>query len=198
LSDGESTTAGDQARLTVAAVGDSITAGSPVEAPPSQYEYWAERSAPALEFRNCGVSGERTDEIALRLDGCARGAEALIVQGGVNDIAQGYPAVQAADQLRAMVVRGRELGLEVFLANVLPWNDGPPGADGAIDELNRLISGIGRDEGVPVLDFNDTLADPQRPDRMPPQLTADGAHPSIAGYRRLGALIARRIGPLAG
>jgi lysophospholipase L1-like esterase len=97
-----------------------------------------------------------------------------------------------------MAVRGRELGLEVFLANVLPWNDGPRPADEAIDRLNRLIAGIGRDEGVPVLDFNEVLADPEQPDRMPPQLTADGAHPSVAGYRRLGNLIARKLGPLAG
>jgi lysophospholipase L1-like esterase len=39
---------------------------------------------------------------------------------------------------------------------------------------------------VPVLPFHDTLEDPQRPGRMRAELTADGDHPSVAGYRLLG------------
>ena len=195
----------------IASLGDSITAGSPGydpdpaqrqalgfgDDPKSQYEYWAERAEPTLRFRNCGVFGERTDEIAKRLDDCATGADALIVQGGINDIAQGYPTVQAADHLRTMVVRGRELGLQVFLANLLPWNNGHPQADAAIEELNGLIDRIGADEGVPVLNFNAELADPDRPGLMAAALTSDGDHPSIEGYRRLGELVARKLGPLA-
>jgi lysophospholipase L1-like esterase len=95
-----------------------------------------------------------------------------------------------------MVARGRELGLQVFLANVLPWTNGHPQADGAIEELNRLIDRIGADEGVPVLDFHDTLADPERPGLMAPELTSDGDHPSIEGYRLLGELIARKLASL--
>ena len=57
----------------------------------SQWQYWAAEHIPSLEFRNCGVYGERTDEIAKRLDECAKGAKVLIVQGGINDIAQGRP-----------------------------------------------------------------------------------------------------------
>jgi lysophospholipase L1-like esterase len=195
----------------VAALGDSITAGSPGYDPDpeqrralgfgdderSQYEYWAARAEPALRFRNCGVYGERSDEIAKRLDECAAGADALIVQGGINDIAQGYPSVQAADHLQAMVARGGELGLAVFLANVLPWNNGHPRADPAIAELNRLIGHVGADEGVPVLDFHEAIADPGRPALMAPDLTSDGDHPSVAGYRLLGELVARKLGPLA-
>jgi lysophospholipase L1-like esterase len=204
------TSVAGRTQLTVAALGDSITAGSPGydpdpaqrqalgfgDDPSSQYEHWAQRADPELRFHNCGVFGERTDEIARRLDDCAADAEALIVQGGINDIAQGYPTVQAADHLRTMVARGRELGLQVFLANVLPWTNGHPQADGAIEELNRLIDRIGADEGVPVLDFHDTLADPERPGLMAPELTSDGDHPSIEGYRLLGELIARKLASL--
>ena len=118
------------------------------------------------------------------------------MQGGINDIAQGYPAVQADDHLRTMVARGRELGLQVFLANVLPWNNGDPPADAAIEELNNLIDRIGADEGVPVLDFHGALEDPERPGLMAPELTPDGDHPSIEGYRLLGDLIARNLAPL--
>jgi lysophospholipase L1-like esterase len=207
-----STTSEAAPGVLVAALGDSITSGSPGYDPDpanrselgfgdnerSQYEYWAERAAPGLRFRNCGAFGERTDEIARRVRTCAKGADALIVQGGINDIAQGYPAVEAADNLQAIVARGQRLGLQVYLVNLLPWNNGPAGAADTIDDLNRLIDGIGADAGVPVIDFHAALADPRDPAVMPAALTADGAHPSVEGYQRLGELVARRLGGLSG
>ncbi len=187
----------------MAALGDSITAGSPLwdpdEAvraqigpaadPTSQYEYWAERRMPGARFRNCGVFGERTDEIAKRLDGCAKGADVLIVQGGINDIAQMVPVKTAARNLRAMVTRGKKLGLRVALVEVLPWNNGFPRAAGPIDRLNRLIEGIGREEEVPVFPWYGRLEDPAAPGRMKPEWTIDGDHPSREGYRRLAEVV---------
>jgi lysophospholipase L1-like esterase len=195
-----SSTQVDEGTVLVAALGDSITAGSPLWDPDpatreligtaaderSQYEYWAAESNPALEFRNCGVPGERTDEIALRLDGCAEGADALLIQGGINDIAQGRPVDDAAADLEAMVLTGQELGLPVTLVELLPWNNGHPEADPLVAELNREIARIGRQHDVPVLPFHDVLEDPAEPGTMPAELTDDGNHPSVAGYRRLG------------
>ena len=193
-------TAPESEATLVAALGDSITAGSPLWDPDpaireqlgaalderSQYEYWAERQDPALEFRNCGVFGERTDEIALRLEDCAAGADALVVQCGINDIAQGRPVADAAGDLRSMVVAGEEMGLDVAIAEVLPWNNGGEAAAPAIAELNGLIAEIGAEEDVPVLPFHATLEDPDAPGTMRPAWTDDGDHPSIEGYRRLG------------
>jgi acyl-CoA thioesterase I len=186
--------------MVVAALGDSITAGSPLWDPDpavrtslgasaderSQYEYWAAERDPRLTFRNCGVYGERTDEIALRLEGCAAGADALVVQGGINDIAQGRPVEDAAANLRRMVARGKELGLRVALVDVLPWNNGYPDAEPRIRRLNALIGQIGADERVVVVPFHETLEDAERPGRMREEWTDDGDHPSVEGYRRLG------------
>jgi lysophospholipase L1-like esterase len=184
----------------VATLGDSITAGSPGYDPDpqmrdtlgfganekSQWQYWAQRAHPKLRFRNCGVYGQRTDEIAVRLDECAKGAQVLIVQGGINDIAQGRPVEPAADTLRRMVERGKQLGLRVAIADLLPWNNGYPQADPKIRRLNELIGAIARDESVPVLHFYETLEDPARPGRMREEWTSDGDHPSVEGYRLLG------------
>ena len=189
----------------VAALGDSITAGSPHWDPnplvrkqigpeldrASQWEYWAAQKHPDLAFRNCGVYGERTDEIAKRLEDCAAGAEVLVVQGGINNVAQGRPPEGAAADLRGMVRRGKELGLRVALTDVLPWNGGYPRAVEPIDELNRRIAAIAREEGVPLLPFHDTLVDPDRPGHMRGEWTSDGDHPSVEGYRRLGELAFR-------
>ena len=181
----------------VAALGDSITEGSPGYDvrlggdEESQWEHWAARADPTLHFRNCGVYGERTDEIAARLDGCAQGADVLVVQGGINDIAQGVSVEIAADKLREMVRRGKERGLRVALADVLPWNNGWPAAEPEIRRLNALIAAIADEEAVPLLPFHDTLEDQDRPGRMREEWTSDGDHPSVAGYRRVGELAFR-------
>jgi lysophospholipase L1-like esterase len=118
----------------------------------------------------------------------------LVVQGGVNDIAQGRPVEQAADNLRAMVGRGKELGLRVALIDVLPWNNGWPIGEPLIRQLNALIAELARHEAVPLLPFHDTLEDPKRPGRMRDDWTSDGDHPSVDGYRKLGEVAARLAG----
>jgi lysophospholipase L1-like esterase len=185
----------------VAALGDSITEGSPDHDSRrggderSQWEHWAASADPRLELRNCGICGQRTDEIMARLDECADGADVLVVQGGINDIAQGRPVEDAAANLRAMVRRGRELGLRVAVADVLPWNNGWPDAEAKIRRLNSLIAAVAREEGVPLLPFHDTLEDPERSGRMRAEWThPDGDHPSVAGYRRLGEVAFRLPG----
>ena len=204
---GSSTTTSTHSGKTifVAALGDSITAGSPGydpshdqakllgfgENPQSQWEYWAERKDPRLRFRNCGVFGERTDQIARRLVDCKTGAHVLVVQGGINDIVQGRPVAEAARNLRSMVERGKRLGLRVEVADVLPWNNGYPVSAPKILALNRLIHAFARAEQVRVLPFYATLDDPKSPGRMEGPWTADGEHPSVAGYRRLGELAFR-------
>jgi lysophospholipase L1-like esterase len=196
------------ASLLVAALGDSITAGSPCWDPDpavrerigdalderSQWEWWAARANPGLELRNCGVYGERAEEIERRLERCAAGADVLVVQGGINDVAQGRPVEPAVEALRRMVRRGRELGLEVALADVLPWNGGWPRAEEPIRRLNELVRAVARDEGVTLLPFHNTLEDPERPGRMREEWTSDGDHPSVEGYRRLGELAFRLPG----
>jgi lysophospholipase L1-like esterase len=125
------------------------------------------------------------------LDECARDAGVLIVQGGINDIAQGRDVESAAENLRAMVRRGKELGLRVALVDVLPWNNGWPDAEPEIRRLNALIGDVAHDEDVPLLPFHDTLEDPERPGRMREEWTSDGDHPSPEGYRRLAELAFR-------
>ena len=178
----------EQAAIVVAAVGDSITAGSPWDDDPAiGWPAAAAAGDPRLRFTIRAVYGKRTDEIAAWLDDAAAGAEVLVVQGGINDIAQGRAVADAAANLRAMIHRGQELGLHVAVANVLPWNNGWPGAEGPIRELNALIEGM----GVPVLPFHEALEDPERPGRMRESWTVEGDHPSVEGYRRLGELAFR-------
>jgi lysophospholipase L1-like esterase len=139
-----------------------------------------------LDLRNYGVYGERTDEIARRLPVAIDGAEALVVQGGINDVVQGRPVEQAAANLAGMLHRARHAGLRVAVADVLPWNNGDGRAANDIARLNTLIRSIADGQGVPFFAFNETLADPSRPSRMRDEWTDDGDHPSVEGHRLLG------------
>jgi lysophospholipase L1-like esterase len=183
----------------IACLGDSITAGSPlwdpdpdvrkkIERPDerSQWEWWAMRMYGELDLRNFGVNGERTDQIAARFAQAVDGAEAVVVQGGINDVVQGRPVEQAAANLAGMLHRARHMGLRVAIADVLPWNNGDSRAAADIDRLNELIRSIAEGQDVPLLRFNETLADPSRPTRMRETLTDDGDHPSVEGHRLLG------------
>jgi lysophospholipase L1-like esterase len=187
-------------RTVVACLGDSITAGSPLwdpdpvlrarlgaaADPHSQWEHWAGLTAPRLRFRNHGVYGERTDEIAARLGVAVLGADVLVVQGGINDVVQRRPVEEAARNLAGMVDDGLQRGLAVALADVLPWNNGDARGAADIAGLNALIHALAADLGVPLLPFHDTLVDPERPERMRDGLSDDGDHPSVAGHRLLG------------
>ena len=185
--------------MIIACLGDSITAGSPLWDPDpdvrkkienpderSQWLWWAMRMHGELELRNFGVHGERTDQIAKRFAEAVDGAEALVVQGGINDIVQGRPVEQAAANLAGVLHRARHAGLRVAIADVLPWNNGDSRAAADIDKLNELLRAIADGQDVPLFPFSQTLADPSRPTRMRETLTEDGDHPSVEGHRLLG------------
>ena len=186
----------------VAVVGDSISAGSPLWDPDpavrariavpderSQWQWWAAQADPSLEFRTSAVYGERTDQIALRLDIVLGGADVLVVQGGINDIAQQRPVEDAVRNLEAMVERGRDAGLAVAVPDVLPWPTGDERAASEIARLNELICAItGAIDGVTHLPFHDTLASARF------DWSDDGDHPSVEGYRLLGECAAPLLG----
>jgi lysophospholipase L1-like esterase len=192
------------APIVVAVAGDSISAGSPLWDPDpvvrariarpderSAWQWWAARVDARLEFRTTAVYGERTDEIARRLDLVLPRADVLVVQGGINDVVQRRPVEQAAENLGTMLDRGRAAGCALAVTDVLPWNNGDRRAAEAIVRLNALIAEL----GVTRLPFHATLADPVEPTRMRDGLTDDGDHPSLEGHRLLGEL-AFRLPPL--
>jgi lysophospholipase L1-like esterase len=187
------------APIVVAVAGDSISAGSPLWDPDpivraqiaapderSQWQWWASRADARVEFRTTAVYGERTDQIALRLERVLPGADVLVVQGGINDVVQRRPLEEAARNLESMLERGRAARLAVAVADVLPWNNGDSAAAQEIVRLNELIRELATAAGVPVLAFRDTLADPADPSRMRDGLSDDGDHPSVEGHRLLG------------
>ncbi len=150
--------------------------------------FWAERTDPAAVFVNHGVNRERTDQIALRLSDALEGANAVVIQGGINDVVQKRSLDLAAEDIDEMIRRAGERVPIVLVANVLPWNNGDEEAAQSILSLNERIAALASDRNVRLLPFYATLEDPDQPQRMAPAWTVEGNHPSVEGHRRLGEL----------
>jgi lysophospholipase L1-like esterase len=186
--------------VTVVCLGDSTTAGtplfkSPVEAPSdgegderSQPAYWLRQARPAWKVHNCGVNGERSDEIAARFDRdvLARAPDVVVILAGVNDVYQGRPVAHVLEHLAAMYRRAREAGVPVVAATIVPYNTATPAQNAAMHAINAWIGEQAAD-GLVVADTRSAVAAPGDPDRLAG--SPDGLHPDIDGYRRMAEVL---------
>lgn len=184
--------------LTIVALGDSTTSGtpgfqSPAERPPdgagdpqSQYAYWMQKLEPGWKVVNRGVLGQRTDQILARFDTdvLAYRPDLLIVLAGVNDIYQGRPAADVIRNLETIYRRAGEAGIPVLACTVLPYNFAKVPARQAIADVNAWIQSYSSKEGLAFCDTFRLLEDPLYPGRL--ASTRDGVHPDVEGYRKMG------------
>jgi lysophospholipase L1-like esterase len=185
-------------RVTIVALGDSTTAGtpgflSPLESPPdgrgdveSQFAYWLMKASPDWLVLNRGVNGERSDQIRLRFDRDVLAAKprAVVIIAGVNDVYQGRPAAHVIEQLRMMYEEGRKAGVRVVAGSIVPYNTATGDQNARMREINAWIKDVAtRDHGVRFVDTRATVAAADDPDRLSD--SPDGLHPSPSGYRRM-------------
>ena len=195
-----------QSRVTIVAMGDSTTAGTPAfqsprEAPPdgrgdetSQYSYWLMQAHPAWNVINQGINGERSDQIRARFeaDVVARKPAVVVIIAGVNDVYQGRPAQHVREQLEAMYKRAHDAGITVVAGTIIPYNSATPAQNLAMHDINDWIGQQARaDPAVIVVDTRAAVASPRNPDRL--SSSPDGLHPDAAGYRRMANAIAPAI-----
>jgi lysophospholipase L1-like esterase len=185
-------------RLTIVALGDSTTAGtphfrSPVEVPPDgegdeegQYAYWMMRKKPEWKVHNCGVAGERTEQIRARLEETVNRYRPryVIILGGVNDIAHGYPLEAIGRNLEYMYEQCKLRGTIPIASTILPWDDATPQQAQAIGVLNRWIEKTADRLRIPFVDLNEVARDANDPKRL--SGTPDGIHPDVGGHRAMG------------
>jgi len=186
----------------IVCLGDSTTAGtpqfkSPVEAPPdgagderSQFAYWLRQQHPDWRVLNCGVNGERSDEIAGRFnrDVLAHEPLAVVIIAGVNDVYQGLSAGHVTAQLDAMYTRARANDIAVVAGTIVPYNTASADQNARMHAINSwIIETAALVPGVWVVDTRQAAADPNDPDRLAG--SPDGLHPDIDGYRRMAEAI---------
>jgi lysophospholipase L1-like esterase len=185
-------------RITIVALGDSTTAGtpgfrSPIESPPagtgdpeSQYAYWLMNARPEWDVHNRGVNGERSDQIRARFDRdvMAASPRVVVIIGGVNDVYQGRPASDVIAELRAMYEQARAAGIPVVAGSIVPYNTATADQNLQMREINSWIRDRAtREHGVMFVDTRAAVAAPEAPDRLAE--SPDDLHPSAGGYRRM-------------
>jgi acyl-CoA thioesterase-1 len=188
--------------ITIVALGDSTTAGtpafkSPIEAPPngagnveSQYAYWLMKEHADWRVLNRGVNGERTDEIRTRFarDVTAAKPDLVVIVGGVNDVYQGRTAEYAERQLEMMYDAARAAKIPVVAGSIIPYDIATPDQNARMHAINDWI----RDYAAhhPDVTFCDTraaVAAPGAPDRL--AASPDGLHPTPGGYKSMAAAL---------
>jgi len=190
-------------KLTIVALGDSTTAGtpfyrSPLEAPPDGvgdadafYGTWIMKREPEWTVLDYGISAQRSDEIRDRLNKALKPhPQYVIVLAGVNDICQWDDPQLTAQNLAGMY---REIQLEGAVpvaATILPFDTAAPKQTAQIRQLNAWIRETAKRLRIPIVDFNKAVVDPAQPDRL--NGTPDGLHPDMGTYRQMG-LAALRV-----
>jgi lysophospholipase L1-like esterase len=186
------------ALLTIVAIGDSTTAGtpgyrSPLEAPPrgagnpeSHYPYWLMKAHPEWRVLNRGINGQRSDQIRARFEQDAAGdkPEVVVIIAGVNDVYQGLSAEGIIRELETMYDAALTAGIAVVAGSILPYNSATPPQNERMRAVNDWIRAYAaRHAGVVFCDTRAAVAAPEHPDRL--VSSADGLHPSPEGYRLL-------------
>lgn len=205
-----------EARGTVVALGDSITDG--VSSTPGADHRWPDYLArrlasspagPRLGVLNEGISGNRVLRDAqpyapgngpsalsrMYRDALGRtGARTLVVDLGINDIEeephQTDPAAIVGG-LQRITREAHAAGVRVVGSTLTPFGGHlgwTPFLEAVREQVNAAIrSGRVFDD---VVDFDRTLRDPYRPERMLPRYdSGDHLHPSDAGYEAMAGAI---------
>jgi lysophospholipase L1-like esterase len=190
--------------ITIVALGDSTTAGtpgfkSPIEAPPdgegneeSQYAYWLMRAQPDWRVLNRGVNGERSDQIRARFarDVVQNAPRVVVIIAGVNDIYEGRDVDGVVRELEGMYEAATRAGIAAVAGTIIPYNTATPDANHRMRAVNEWIRACAaaRDD-LTLCDTRMAVAAPGDQDRL--VSSPDDLHPSPEGYR----LMARALEP---
>ena len=195
--------------ITIIALGDSTTAGtpafkSPVEAPPngsgnveSQYAYWLMQAHPDWQVLNRGVNGERSDQIRARFarDAAQAKPAVVVIIAGVNDVYQGRSAESVERELQAMYDAAHAANIVVVAGSIIPFNSASADQNARMHAVNDWIRAYaaGHNGAVVFCDTHAAAAAPGQPDRL--VSSPDDLHPSPDGYKRMATALEPAINP---
>ena len=175
-------------RITLVALGDSITYGFPYT---PQYS-WVEHIKKVTDWQvvNSGISGDTLDDMLMRLgrDVLAYRPDYVILMGGTNDfyIGMSQPQVRASF-LAIMEALERERS-KVLVGLPLPVDDM---TEGALRLWRQWLRAYCDKRMLPVIDFYRDFIDGEG--RIREELLLDGCHPRIKGYEVMGQRIIQTL-----
>jgi lysophospholipase L1-like esterase len=197
--------AGARAALTIVALGDSTTAGTPffrsaLEAPPdgegdaaAPFPRALEILRPGWRVINRGVNGERADEIRVRFerDVLPPRPRFVVILAGVNDAYQGRPPELVEADLLWMYERAVKAGIEPIPATVMPFTRAARAQNARIREINAWIAKTAAARGWALCDMHAAVAATDDPEKLAG--SPEGLHPDRDGYRAAARALAAVI-----
>jgi lysophospholipase L1-like esterase len=172
-------------------MGNSITQG------------WKEKRAEFFTnhpYINRGISGQTTPQMLIRFrqDVIALHPKVVVILAGTNDIAgnTGPSTLEMIeDNLASMAELAKANGIKVVLSSVLPvldypWKKGLEPAE-KIVTLNAWMKAYCEKKGFIYLDYFTPMADERH--GMKAELTTDGVHANVAGYKVMEPLVEAAI-----
>ncbi len=165
--------------LTIAAVGDSLTAGLGVaeeQSYPALLERRLQDEGLSVRVINAGVSGETTSGTLARLDWLLTlEPDIVILETGANDGLRGIDTGLVRQNLDGIVDRLEEKGITVVFAGMrMVWNLGPA----YTAEFNRIYPEIAEQNGLIFMPFFLEGVATRRALN-----NDDGLHPNPQGYK---------------
>ncbi|PUB14207.1 acyl-CoA thioesterase-1 [Yoonia sediminilitoris] len=180
--------------LTIAALGDSLTAGYGLpqgEGLVPQLQEWLDAQGAQVRIINAGVSGDTTAGGLSRVDWTLTpDVDAMIVTLGGNDYLRGIdPAVSRAN-LDGILAKGQAAGVDMLLVGVNAGSNYGPDYQVAFEAMYEELAA---EYDVPLYPgfFDGLRAAAGSLDGISAYMQADGIHPNKAGV----AQIVQDLGP---
>jgi acyl-CoA thioesterase-1 len=180
--------------LTIAALGDSLTAGYGLPVQDGlvpQLETWLKSRGHDVKLVNAGVSGDTTRGGLARTDWTLTpDVGAMIVALGGNDVLRGLDPSSSRANLEGILKKAAAKGVPVLLIGVrAPPNYGPDyktSFDGMYPDLSAKYGTLLYEDF-----FKGLLEGTDRASALAKYMQADGIHPNAAGV----SVLVAKIGP---
>jgi acetyl esterase/lipase/lysophospholipase L1-like esterase len=147
-----------------------------------------------------GISGQTTGQMLVRFheDVINLKPAVVVILAGINDIAENNGPSKLEDvfgNIVSMAELAKTNHIRVVLSSILPAHDFPwrPSIDPVpgVAKLNTMIKNYCDKNGIVYLDYFAAMADDRR--GLPANLSKDGVHPNLDGYKIMEPLAEKAI-----
>jgi acetyl esterase/lipase/lysophospholipase L1-like esterase len=144
-----------------------------------------------------GIAGQQTDQMLVRFspDVISLSPSVVVILAGTNDIQAEKPLQQIMNNINSMVQLAKANKIIPVLCSVTPVLSYPlsPGVNPVekVVELNSMIKDYALKNKLVYVDYYSSMVDKNR--GMKPELTLDGIHPNLAGYKVMEPLVESAI-----
>ncbi|MFT4153486.1 GDSL-type esterase/lipase family protein [Parafilimonas sp.] len=147
-----------------------------------------------------GISGQTTPQMLVRFreDVIALKPAAVVILAGINDIAQNTGYIRPEEtfgNIVSMVELAKANNIKPVICSIMPAYDFPwrPGLQPAekVVAINKMLKDYADKNHIVYVDYFSAMADERK--GLPANLSKDGVHPTLAGYKIMEPLVQKGI-----